>query len=59
VIGADPALAEPADNGGPTFTVLPGAGSAALGAGADCEPVDQRGQPRDTARCDLGAVELP
>jgi predicted outer membrane repeat protein len=59
VIGADPDLAEPADNGGPTFTILPGAGSAALGAGADCEPVDQRGQPRDTARCDLGAVELP
>ncbi|WP_437942710.1 right-handed parallel beta-helix repeat-containing protein [Sorangium sp. So ce341] len=56
---ADPNLADPADNGGITFTMLPGAGSPVLGAGAGCEPVDQRGQPRDTAACDLGAVEAP
>jgi len=57
---ADPALApEPADNGGPTPTLILGAGSAALGAGSDCEATDQRGQPRDPSACDLGAVELP
>ncbi len=59
VTAADPALADPADNGGPTFTMLPGAGSPVLGAGADCEPVDQRGEARNTAVCDLGAVEVP
>ncbi len=59
VTAADPALAAPADNGGPTLTMLPGAGSPVLGAGADCEPTDQRGEPRNTAACDLGAVEIP
>jgi hypothetical protein len=58
-ISGDPMLAAPADNGGPTFTMLPGAGSAALQAGANCEPVDQRGEPRDVSVCDLGAVEVP
>lgn len=58
-IAADPKLAAPADNGGHTFTMLPGAGSPVLGAGAGCEPVDQRGDPRNTAVCDLGAVEVP
>jgi len=52
-------LAEPADNGGPTFTMLPGAGSAALGAGFNCEATDQRGEPRNTTSCDLSAVEVP
>jgi hypothetical protein len=55
----DPKLAPPADNGGPTFTMLPATGSAALGAGADCEATDQRGQARVPAACDLGAVEVP
>lgn len=59
VIAADPKLAAPADNGGPTFTMLPGAGSAVLQAGVNCEASDQRGQPRDTAVCDLGAAEVP
>ncbi len=60
IIEADPLLAaSPADNGGPTPTVLPGVGSAALDAGADCESTDQRGEARDPTRCDLGAVELP
>jgi len=59
VTPGDPKLAAPADNGGPTYTMLPGAGSAALQAGADCEPTDQRGQVRNTAACDLGSVEVP
>ena len=58
-ISGDPTLAAPADNGGPTFTMLPGPESAALGAGSNCEATDQRGQPRDTGTCDLGAVEVP
>ena len=59
VTPGDPKLAAPADNGGPTYTMLPGADSAALQAGADCEPTDQRGQVRNTAACDLGSVEVP
>lgn len=59
VIAEDPLLADPADNGGFTFTMLPDANSPALQTGQDCEPVDQRGLERDTAACDLGAVELP
>ena len=39
--------------------MLPGPESAALGAGSNCEATDQRGQPRDTGTCDLGAVEVP
>jgi predicted outer membrane repeat protein len=58
-ISGDPILAAPADNGGPSFTMLPGAGSAALGAGANCEATDQRGEARNTATCDLGSVEVP
>jgi predicted outer membrane repeat protein len=59
VTAADPGLAEPADNGGPTWTMLPGANSPVLDAGAGCESTDQRGRPRPTAGCDLGAVEVP
>jgi hypothetical protein len=59
VTAGDPKLSAPADNGGPTFTMLPGAGSAALGIGANCEATDQRGQTRNTAACDVGAVEVP
>lgn len=59
VLAADPNLAVPADNGGPTYTMLLGSGSPALQAGANCEATDQRGQARNTAACDLGAVELP
>jgi hypothetical protein len=62
-----------ADNGGPTFTRAPLAGSPVLDAGnpatpgsggVACEAVDQRGvtRPQDgtgdaLARCDIGAVE--
>jgi hypothetical protein len=58
-ISGNPQLGAPADNGGPTYTMLPGAGSAALQAGANCEATDQRGQPRNTATCDVGSVEVP
>jgi predicted outer membrane repeat protein len=59
VTAADPMLSDPADNGGPTFTMLPDVKSPVLAAGTDCESSDQRGQPRNTAACDLGAVEIP
>ncbi|MBI5487772.1 MAG: right-handed parallel beta-helix repeat-containing protein [Deltaproteobacteria bacterium] len=55
---ADPQLGPLSDNGGPTRTMAPAAGSPALGAGADCPETDQRGEPR-TASCDLGSVEMP
>lgn len=58
VTAANPVLAAPADNGGPTPTMLPGSGSALLKAGAGCEATDQRGVARDTSRCDIGAVEV-
>ena len=54
------------DNGGPTWTILPGPGSQALGAGlnsvcssAPVNSSDQRGvhRPQGT-NCDSGAVEL-
>ncbi len=57
---ADPKLGQLGDNGGPTKTVLPGAGSPALGAGKGCPALDQRGKPRKTPDgCTLGAVEAP
>ena len=54
---ADPRLAAPADNGGPTLTMMPASDSPVLGAGSGCAPADQRGEPRDPSLCDLGAVE--
>jgi len=46
-----------ADNGGPTQTLLPGAGSIAIGLGGpQCQPVDQRDYVRAGA-CDAGAVQ--
>jgi len=54
---ADPLLGELADNEGPTWTIAPQAGSPAIGAGADCPSTDQRGKPRDPAKCTLGAYE--
>jgi hypothetical protein len=59
IVFADPQLGPLADNGGPTRTMLPGAGSPAHGAGADCPDADQRGEPREAAACDLGAAEAP
>lgn len=57
----DPRLGALADNGGPTQTQLPSAGSPAIDAGAaeDCPAADQRGQARPQgAGCDIGAVEV-
>jgi hypothetical protein len=70
VLGADPALADLADNGGPTRTQLPGAASPALDAGlANGLTTDQRGASRTADQTatpdgagdgtDMGAVELP
>ncbi|WAS93243.1 choice-of-anchor Q domain-containing protein [Nannocystis punicea] len=53
----DPLLGELADNGGPTRTIAPLAGSPALAAGSDCPPTDQRGEPRADP-CTLGALEM-
>ncbi len=52
----DPELGALADNGGPTQTMLPGAGSPAIGLGTECPPTDQRGEPRSEP-CTAGAVE--
>jgi len=54
---ADPLLGPLADNGGPTATRLPVPGSPLRGAGHGCPATDQRGNPRDPARCTIGAVE--
>ena len=53
---ADPLLGPLQDNGGPTKTMLPAAGSPAIGMGASCPMIDQRGMTRASA-CTLGAVE--
>ena len=48
-------------NGGPTQTMLPGAGSVAINAlaGVPCPGTDQRGLPRPAlGACDAGAVEV-
>lgn len=63
----DPQLGPIADNGGPTQTVVPLAGSLAIDTGSNtgCPATDQRGgvRPRDggsgSAICDIGAVEVP
>jgi hypothetical protein len=53
-------LAPLADNGGPTWTRLPGAGSIAINQGreANCTPTDQRHYARADTQCDVGAVEV-
>jgi hypothetical protein len=54
---ADAMLGALQDNGGPTPTMMPAAGSVAIGLGADCPDTDQRGEPRSTTTCTAGAVE--
>jgi hypothetical protein len=44
--------------GGPTPTIRPNTGSPAVGRGAGCPAVDQRGVVRDPALCTSGAVEV-
>lgn len=58
VIEADPKLSALGAHGGPTPTLVPGAGSAAFDVGSQCPAEDQRGEPRSSAACDLGAVEV-
>ena len=62
VIGGDPKLGALANNGGPTLTMLPLAGSPVIDAGSDganCPAADQRGVSRPQGpHCDIGAVEL-
>jgi CSLREA domain-containing protein len=62
-LGVDPELGSLADNGGFTWTHLPGAAAIDRG-GVTCPAEDQRGLPRPidgdgdgTAACDVGAVE--
>lgn len=67
VLGLTASLAALADNGGRTHTMLPLAGSAALGAGspdpysdaftAACTRLDQRGSTR-AGTCDIGALQV-
>ena len=63
VTGANPQLGPLADNGGPTLTHLPLAGSPLINAGdpnfAPPPSTDQRGDPRVVqGRLDIGAVEV-
>ncbi len=53
---ADPLLGELGDYGGDTQTMVPAAGSPAIGIGHDCPATDQRGNPRGDP-CTAGAVE--
>jgi predicted outer membrane repeat protein len=53
----NPRLTAPADNGGPTLTMMPAADSPLMRAGRGCRPVDQRGARRNAAVCDIGAVQ--
>ena len=57
----DPRLGAPADNGGPTATMRPGAASAVIDriVSGGCPATDQRGAVRPSgAGCDTGAVEI-
>jgi hypothetical protein len=60
-VTSDPQLGPLQNNGGPTFTMLPGAGSPVLGVGnPDVAPAtDQRGVARPSGGpTDLGAVQV-
>ena len=54
---ADPLLGALGDHGGAVTTVLPGAGSPAIGIGKACPPTDARGKTRKTDGCAAGAAE--
>jgi hypothetical protein len=55
-VAGDPLLGPLQDNSGPTKTMVPGAGSPAIGKGMNCPATDQSGKPRKSP-CTLGAVE--
>ena len=54
---ADPLLGALGSNGGPTATLVLGAGSPAIGAGVNCPANDQRGMTRPAMGCSSGSVE--
>ena len=58
IIGQDPLLGPPANNGGPTFTHALLAGSPAIDAGQSSVAVDQRGYGRPVGADDIGAFEF-
>ena len=53
----NPNLGPLQNNGGPTKTAAPLAGSPALGAGGNCPATDQRGVARPLNGCTAGAVQ--
>jgi predicted outer membrane repeat protein len=55
----DPRLNSLAFNGGPTKTHALQSTSPAKGVSRSCPAQDQRGSPRPSTLCDLGAFELP
>ena len=59
MVGVNPLLAQPADNGGAVFTDRLEAGSPAIGAGDSngCPSIDARGISRPQGGCDIGAYE--
>ena len=57
VTGQSPMLGPLADNGGPTMTHLPMAGSPVIDAGQSAFGFDQRGLNRTDAQNDIGSVE--
>jgi polymorphic membrane protein len=60
ILFADPLLGALGDNTGPTSTMLPAAGSPAIGIGTMCPAQDQRGIARRTpSGCTSGACEVP
>jgi CSLREA domain-containing protein len=57
-LSSDPELGALQNNGGPSETIGLQSGSVAIGQGASCPPTDQRGVPRSTPKCDIGAYEV-
>jgi hypothetical protein len=53
----DPMLGPLGSHGGPVPVALVASGSAALGRGTGCPPVDARGMPRSASSCTAGAAE--
>ena len=47
------------NNGGPTLTFSIPENSPAINLGVNCPATDQRGESRNSARCDAGAFERP